>query len=284
MLGGRNPVAERRRLLAELRRLRSSAGLTQKEVSTHLEWSLSKVIRIEGGTVGISITDLGALLRLYGVTDQAIIDTLSAAARASREKAWWDDYRAHASPELINFIAVEASATTMSEYQAFVVPGILQTTAYIRALGAAFGSTDEAIEHSVFMRTQRRKLLTEDQPLFARFILDEASISRTVGPLDTMREQLGFLCELNELPNVSIQVTPFDRGVTDGMQSSFTLFELPDQDPVVYLDQPGYLVLARTDPDEVGRYLDAFDVLTGPAHSSRPDDLGSVIKGICDRW
>ncbi|WP_370967246.1 helix-turn-helix domain-containing protein [Amycolatopsis sp. cg9] len=284
MLGGRNPVAERRRLLAELRRLRGSAGLTQKEVSTRLEWSLSKVIRIEGGAVGISITDLGALLRLYGVTDQAVVDSLSAAARASREKAWWDDYRPHHSPELIDFIAVEASAISMSEYQAFVVPGILQTTEYIRALGAAFHSTDEAIERSVVMRTQRRRLLTEEQPLVARFILDEASISRTVGSADTMREQLSFLLELNELPNVSIQVTAFDRGVTDGMQSSFTLFELPDQDPVAYLDQPGYLVLARTDPNEVARYLDAFDVLAGPAYSSPADDLNSAIERIRERW
>lgn len=279
MLGGRNPVAERRRLLGELRRLRSAAGLTQKQVSAGLEWSLSKVIRIEGGTVGISITDLGALLRLYGVTDQALIDSLSAAARASREKAWWDDYRAHFSPEFIDFIAVEASAVAMYEYQAFIVPGILQTPAYIRGIGAAFGSTEEEIERAVFMRTERRKLLTEAQPLEARFILDEASISRRVGSAETMHEQLGFLSELNRLPNVSIQVSTFDGGVKNGMQSSFTLFELSDQDHVVYLDHPGSVVLARTDPDEVGRFMDAFDTLAGPV-----DDLDPEIDRIRTRW
>src|SRR6184192_3844997 len=126
MLGGRNPVTERRRLLAELRRLRAAAGLTQKQVSTALEWSMSKVIRIEGGTVGISITDLKALLALYGVQDPEVVENLAGAARAAREKAWWDDYRPHVHPELIDFIAVEAAATSMAEYQNFVVPGILQ--------------------------------------------------------------------------------------------------------------------------------------------------------------
>jgi transcriptional regulator with XRE-family HTH domain len=280
MLGGRNPVAEQRRLLAELRRLRAAAGLTQKQVSTALEWSMSKVIRIEGGTVGISITDLKALLTLYGVDDPAVIENLSGAARAAREKAWWDDFRDHVNPALINFIAVEASAASMGEYQAFIVPGILQTPAYIRSLGKVFGSSEEATEHAVFMRTERRRLLTEPEPLEARFILDEASISRTIGSVEVMREQLDFLVELNSLPNISIQVATFDRGVTDGMQSSFTLFELPDQDHVVYLDQPGPLVLARTDPEEVGRYLDAFDKLKSPDHASPADELKATIDRI----
>ncbi|WP_158226827.1 helix-turn-helix domain-containing protein [Amycolatopsis vastitatis] len=280
MLGGRNPVTERRRLLAELRRLRAAAGLTQKQVSTHLEWSMSKVIRIEGGTVGISITDLKALLALYGVQDPEVVENLAGAARAAREKAWWDDHRPHVHPELIDFIAVEAAATSMAEYQNFIVPGILQVPAYIRGVGKAFGSSEEAIERSVFMRTERRLLLTESQPLEARFILDEASLRRTIGSADVMREQLDLLVELNELPNITIQVATLDRGVTDGMQSTFTLFELPDQDHVVYLDQPGFRVLARTDPDEVGRYLDAFDKLTGPDHATPPDELKATINRI----
>ncbi|MDQ7802480.1 helix-turn-helix transcriptional regulator [Amycolatopsis sp. A133] len=280
MLGGRNPVTERRRLLAELRRLRSAAGLTQKQVSAGLEWSLSKVIRIEGGTVGLSITDLKALLTLYGVEDPEVVDDLAAAARTAREKAWWDDYRPHVSPALIDFIAVEAAATSMAEYQNFVVPGILQVPAYIRGVGQAFGSSEEAIERSVFMRTERRGLLTGPQPLEARFILDEASIRRTIGSADVMRDQLDFLVELNELPNITIQIAPLGRGVTDGMQSSFTLFELLDQDHVVYLDQPGYQVLARTDPDEVGRYLDAFDKLTGPDYATPPDELKATVGRV----
>ncbi|MDS0139240.1 MULTISPECIES: helix-turn-helix transcriptional regulator [unclassified Amycolatopsis] len=280
MLGGRNPVAARRRLLGELRRLRAAAGLTQKEVSAALEWSMSKVIRIEGGTVGISITDLKALLALYGVEDPSVVETLSEAARAAREKAWWDDFRGQVDPTLINFIAVEASATSMGEYQAFVVPGILQTPAYIRALSTVFDSSEEAIERAVFMRTERRLLLTESPSVEARFILDEAAISRTIGSAEVMREQLDFLVELNRLPNVAIQVATFDRGVTDGMQSSFTLFELPDQDHVVYLDQPGRVVLARTDPDEVARYLDAFDVLKHPDHASPADELEATIDRI----
>jgi transcriptional regulator with XRE-family HTH domain len=257
--------------------------MTQKQVATALEWSLSKVIRIEGGAVGLSITDLKALLGLYDITDQERIDDLSAAARTSREKAWWDEYRAYATPELIEYIAVEASASALWEYQTFIVPGILQTPSYIHSLGEAFDFSEDATKRAVAMRTERRRLLTEAHPLDARFILDEAVISRAIGSRDTMREQLDFLRELNRLPNVSIQVATFDRGVTDGMQSSFTIFELPDQDHHVYLDQPGCAVLARTDPDEVGRYMDAFDRLREPAHASDPAELDAVIDQIIKR-
>ncbi|RSM49134.1 XRE family transcriptional regulator [Amycolatopsis balhimycina DSM 5908] len=280
MVGGRNPVAEQRRLRAELRRLRNSAGLTQKQVATALEWSLSKVIRIEGGTVGLSITDLKALLDLYGVTSQEQIDDLSAAARASREKAWWDAFRGHASPQLIEYIAVEASASTLSEYQTFIVPGILQTTAYIRALGEEFGFDDDGTERAIAMRTERRRLLTGEHPLEARFVLDEMVIRRAIGSPGTMREQLDFLKELNRLPTVSIQVATSDRRVTRWMQSPFTIFELPDQDHHVYVDQPGCTLIARTNPDEVGRYLDAFEQLQEPAHSSPAAELDVVIDQI----
>src|SRR4051794_40157206 len=110
MHGARNPVAAQRRLLAALRRSRSAVGLTQKQVAAALEWSTSKVIRIESGTVGLSITDLKAMLDLYDVVDPEIVEQLAEAARTSREKAWWDEYRPHVTAELINFIAVEAAA------------------------------------------------------------------------------------------------------------------------------------------------------------------------------
>lgn len=283
MVGGRNPVAEQRRLRGELRRLRTSAELTQKQVANALEWSLSKVIRIEGGAVGLSITDLKALLALYGVTDQERIADLSAAARTSREKAWWDEYRTYASPDLIKYIAVEASASARREYQKFIVPGILQTPSYIRGLGDAFDFSDDATERAIAMRTERRRLLTDTPALEASFVLDEAVISQAIGSAATMREQLDLLKELNRLPNVSIQVATFDRGVTDGKQSSFTIFELPDHDHHVYLDQPRCGVLARTDPDEVARYMDAFDRLQEPAHASPATDLDAVIDRIARR-
>ncbi|MET8998106.1 helix-turn-helix transcriptional regulator [Amycolatopsis sp. NPDC004169] len=280
MFGGRNPVAAQRILLAELRRLRSAAGLTQKQVAAGLEWSISKVIRIESGTVGLSITDLKAMLALYGVVEPESVERLAEAARTSREKAWWDAFRPHVAPELINFIAVEAAATAMYEYQSFAVPGILQTKAYIRAICAAFDATDEATDRAVFMRTKRQDLLTGDDPMEARFVLDQAMLSRVVGSEDVMREQLGFLVELNRLPNVTIQVALFSSGVTDGMQNSFTIFDVPDQEHVVYLDQPGSLVLARTDADEVGRYLDAFDRLSSAKHSSSPAEFEVTIDRI----
>src|ERR1700761_7404927 len=103
-----SPAVQRRRLRAELRRARLDAGLTQEQVSTAMDWSLSKLIRIENGTTaGISTNDLRAMLQHYKITDKARTDELTALARASRERSWWSTYRDVASQRLIQLIEYE---------------------------------------------------------------------------------------------------------------------------------------------------------------------------------
>ena len=98
-----SPVVQRRRLRTELRRARLDAGLTQEQVATAMEWSLSKLIRIENGSVGISLNDLKAILSHYKITDEKRTAELIALSRGARARSWWSDYR-DVPPRLVQLI------------------------------------------------------------------------------------------------------------------------------------------------------------------------------------
>jgi transcriptional regulator with XRE-family HTH domain len=263
MATGQNPLAQQRRLRGELRQSRTLAGLTQRTVAEELDWSTSKVIRIETGAVGVSTTDLRALLQLYGVTDQARVAELVEMAKAARQKAWWDDYRDGFNAKLVNFVASEAGAAGIRQFQSLIVPGALQTAEYARAVLRAFGSEPELVERAIRMRLARKDGLVAVDGPSATFVLDESVLLRRVGAPEIMRAQVAHLEELDSLPRISIKVVPFDAGVHDGMQVSFTIFEFDDEGPehVVYLNQPGELVLVKNDADEVCHYIELFTEL-----------------------
>src|SRR5580704_7099732 len=126
-----SPVVQRRRLRTELRRARLDAGLTQEQVATAMDWSLSKLIRIENGTVGISMNDLKAILAHYKITDDRRSAELIALSRGARERSWWNSYR-DVAPRLIQLIEYEAAAFIARNFQPLIVPGLLQTEEYAR--------------------------------------------------------------------------------------------------------------------------------------------------------
>src|SRR5215467_12500520 len=128
---GPRQVVKRRRLRAELRSARLQAGLTQDQVAEAMEWSPSKIIRIEAGSVGISTNDMKALLRLYRIEDSARTEKLLALARIARERS--ANYR-DAPPRLLQFIEYEAAASIIRGFQQLAVPGILQTEEYARTV------------------------------------------------------------------------------------------------------------------------------------------------------
>jgi transcriptional regulator with XRE-family HTH domain len=277
-----NPVVAQRRLRAELRRLREEARRTQRDVATELDWSPSKVIRIEAGAVSISRTDLWALLQFYGVTDQARVNQLNELSRATREHAWWDEYRPYFTQNFITFIATEASATLIRQFQSLAIPGLLQTEDYARAIVRAFSEPEES-ERLVQARLSRQQLLSqEDRPqLF--FILDEATLRRQVGGPDVMRRQLLRLREVDQLPGISIQVVTFDQGAHPGMRGSFGVYDLPadnGEDLVVYLEQMRRNELLQNDPEEISSYLETFYDLESIA--SPKDKLDEVLNRLLD--
>jgi transcriptional regulator with XRE-family HTH domain len=118
---GPSAVVQRRRLRTELRRVREKAGYTQRDAAQAMDWSISKIVRVELGSVGISTPDLRALLQQYGVTDQAEVERLMGMARSSKHEHWWTQYRETTAPSFLAY----------AEYVAEFVPGLLQIEEYV---------------------------------------------------------------------------------------------------------------------------------------------------------
>jgi transcriptional regulator with XRE-family HTH domain len=280
---GLNPVVQQRRLRSELRRARDQAHLTQKEVADALEWSTSKVIRIETGAVGITITDLRALLSHYKINDKDQVERLLAMSRASRKSAWWDKYKEHLSAEFLKFLAMESSASIIRQFQFLFIPGLLQSRGYAHATFASYETDQEAVDRRVEIRLERQKLLDNPNGPQFFFVLDEATVRRRIGGPAVMREQLLHLKDLNKLPNVHIQIFPFSAGIHPAMQSSFAILEFPPDDHdyidyVVQLEQVVRDILIENDPEHASEYVENFMVLESIAYPE--DQLDSVIDRL----
>lgn len=274
---GDNPVSQLRRLRSELRKQRDAVDLTQREVAEALDWSPSKLIRIERGPVGISVTDVRALLQHYGVTDKERVDELVQLARDSKQPGWWDKYRDFYSTRFLTFLALEASAVRIRKYQGLVVPAILQHEDYAKAIIGAVNPDPQTSARDLEVRVARRRLLGPEGPELS-FIIDESVLRRMVGSPEIMRTQLRWLIETSSEPNVTFQVVPFSIGVHKGMKGSFTVFELSDvqDDYALQLEEPYVDRLIVDHTDETKEYLSIFAELERIALS--PDKSIELIE------
>ncbi len=270
-----SPLMLRRRLRTELRTARLNKELTQEQVAKAMDWSLSKMNRIEKAKTGISTNDLKVLLPLYGITDQERTEELLALAREARQPPWWRQYSEVAPTTLLELIDYESAASAISQFEPMFVPGILQTEEYARAVLRTFYGEDspaERVPALVQLRTQRRDLLVSDDAPRCSFLLDEAVIHRLAGSPAVTSRQLKHLVELAELPTVTIQVVPFTAGFHPGMKGPFKIIEFDDtpDESVVSLEGPREDFIGD-DPEETTRYLETFKRITrmalGPSDS-----------------
>ncbi|MCC8249520.1 helix-turn-helix domain-containing protein [Saccharothrix luteola] len=256
------PIVHQRRLRAELRKFRDAAGVTQKQAAERLDWSISKVIRIENGITNVGITDLRALLALYSVVDEVKVEELVAMARASRKSVWWTGYRQFINPQLYALIGYEASASAIRQFQAQTLPGLLQTAGYVQALAIAFDIDPETARIGAEIREKRQQIMVDEGPDMV-FILDESILRRGVGNLEVARDQLQRIKENSMLPNISIRVLPFSAGEHPGLRGSFSILDLaPDgSEQVLVLEEQSRDYVIRDNDDEVTRHLNRFDQL-----------------------
>ena len=279
-------VIQRGRLTRELRRIRKDAGMTQDQVAAEMEWSLSKLIRIEGGGVSISISDLRSLLALYQITDEGQVAELVDLARAARQRAWFTAYRDITSPQYVTFVGYEAAASIVRQFEPTLIPGQLQTEEYARAVTLEYAA--DRVDKLVEVRIRRQELLEEPRRQFF-FILDEAVIRRQVGaPTNpgVMRRQLRSLVESARQPNITIEIVPFSAGVHPGMKGPFTLLEFPgDDEDVLYLENargggsnPSAL-LTGEDP-QILTHREAFERLR--EQSLGPKESAELISQVAE--
>ena len=264
------PTLRRRRLGAELKRCREQAGLTQEIVGRHFEWHAAKVTRIETARVAVTARDVKDLLSLYGVQDEAYREALMALARMSRERTWWTDYRDIMRPG--NFVGLEAEASSLLAWEPIVLPGLLQTEAYMRALMTSGRKQDppQHIDRRITLRLKRQGRLKATNPLELVALVDESVVRRVIGGPDVMDEQLRHLIETAQLPTVTLRILPFDAGEHPFLGGSAALLEFRESThlDVVYLEglAGDYY---EEQHSEVARYRDEFERLSAKALDPR---------------
>ncbi|GLZ39442.1 helix-turn-helix transcriptional regulator [Actinokineospora sp. NBRC 105648] len=280
MARGHSPTVRRRRLAAELRRFREAAELTIDEVGEKLECSASKISRIETGHVGVTPRDVRDMLELYGIEEDRR-EALVQLAREARQKGWWHSYN-----EVFtgSFVGLEAEASSLHTHQALLVPGLLQTEGYTKAVIRAIRpDADEAeVDLRVQGRLARQRLLTDPHPPEYWAVIDEAVLHRVTGGPEVMHAQLTRLVAAATMPNVTLQVVPFGAGAHPGMEGPFLILGFPEQaDPdVVYVENTTSGVYLEQ-PTDVRRYTLMFDHLRAAA--LRPDDTVDLVQRAADR-
>ncbi|WP_406354254.1 helix-turn-helix domain-containing protein [Streptomyces sp. NBC_00658] len=257
----------RRQLAARLKELRDAAGLTLAEVAERIEVNQSSLSRIETGDRGTSPVLVRALLDCYGVEDPAQRADVLDLVRADKEqqKPWWRKYSTVLTATRYDgYLALEAGATALANYQPMLVPGLLQTEDYARAVISQMRMelSSPQVEALVKVRMERQNSrLDGERPAKLWAILDEAVLRRTVGSADVMREQLRKLAEASEQPNITVQLLPFALGAHPGLYGPFVILTFPDPTPnLVWLENPKNSVYLEA-ADDVDNYMEIFDQL-----------------------
>jgi hypothetical protein len=279
-----SPTARARRLRHELRRFREEAHLTHAEVAGRLEWSASKVSRIETGQSRVQTGDARDLLDVNGVSDEATREALVQLAKEARRRGWWTRYT-----DVLGsgtYVGLEAEASTLRTYESQLVPGLLQTEDYARAViqGGDIRPNPETVERRVAARMARQEVFTRPDAPEVWAVLDEPVVMRPVGGADVMREQLRHLIEATERPNaaLTLQILPVSVGAHPGMQGSFIIlsFPSPRDPPLIHMETATDGLYLEESPD-IERYTLTFNHLV--ARALGPDQSRAMIAGLAQR-
>jgi transcriptional regulator with XRE-family HTH domain len=246
MFSGESPAVARRRVRLALRAAREARGFTQGHVADELDWSLSKVNRIEKGDVTVSRTDLLAMLELFGIDDQERIEELVHAARRSRQRGWWDDprYREHQSAAVQQMLQFEGEATAIRYFHPTLIAGLLQTPEYAKVIldfwSEELSDQDRTARLEARLRRREHVLDREDPPDYL-LVLDESVLFREVGGPAVMAAQLREVLDVMQRPNVRVRVMPFADAAIVAMLGPFSIFDLGDEENAV-LYREGILI------------------------------------------
>ncbi|WP_230203099.1 helix-turn-helix domain-containing protein [Parafrankia discariae] len=279
-----SPTVRRRRLGAELRRLRETAGVTADQARIHLDCAASKISRIELGRSPTTARDVADLLELYQVTDSDTVTALTALARQSNERGWWQSYGDLLPGWFDGYIGLETEASAITTYETQLVPGLLQTPGYAAAVLAAGvpRRSESDIARQVELRTQRQRLLTRDRPPAVWAILDEAVLRRPVGGVEVLHAQLLHLLDQAQMPALTLQVLPFDAGAHPALGTGFSVLRFDagagDED-VVYIEALDSAIYVERAAD-VRRYIARLDHIR--AIALPPQQSLEMIKKVAD--
>jgi transcriptional regulator with XRE-family HTH domain len=298
MSPGESPVVARRRVRLALRRAREAMELTQGQVAEEMEWSLSKVMRIENGDVSISGTDLRALMGLYGITDREVVTQLMDDARTSRKSAavstgktggrpWWAEsrIRGNLTTPLLQYVQFEADATAVRQYQNVLVPGFLQTAEYAAAVleNYRLDLSSESMAARAETRMQRRRQVVERaDPPEVLVILDESVVYREIGSRQVMGRQLRSLVNDTNRPggHVLIRIVPFAAAAPIALFGPFLILDFEEEEGAVLYRESHLADEISHTAATVSRHRQIFEQLWDLAYS--PERTAQLITERAD--
>jgi transcriptional regulator with XRE-family HTH domain len=265
-----------RQLARTLRRLREEAGLTLEEAAPKLDWSTSKLGRIETAQQGVDVHGVRSMLDLYNVGGTEWTEIIGL-CRETRKKHEWHAYGFSSQ----GYFGLEIDAAVVHDYQLAYVPGLLQTENYMRTLfrNSRRRATDAEIDLDVRARLFRQRRLAEGPPLELVAIVDEFVLHRPIGGIEAMRAQLQYLVSVSDLPSVCLQVLPTSLGAHSGMDGSFTVlsFSDPEEPEIGYVEHTAS-ALHLYKETEVSACKLVFDRLRSEALS--PYDSAALIARL----
>ncbi|MFK3983018.1 helix-turn-helix domain-containing protein [Micromonospora sp. NPDC050397] len=233
------PAAPRLSLCRQLRAAREATGHTQAAVGDLLGWATSKIMRIEGGQVGVSKTDLRAMLDLYDVQDEEARSQLEENARLVRRQPW-GAFRDVLTAQDQTYLSWESSATRLRHYEPLLIPELLRTETYARTVIETFAARTppQLLRRKWEVLLARQAIIDRDNPPIIHIVLDEAALRRPIRGADdvtAMSDQMTRLRDLARRDTISFHVLPLSMGLFPGLDESVTLLDLPGGESVAYL-------------------------------------------------
>jgi transcriptional regulator with XRE-family HTH domain len=283
-----SPTVRRRRLAAELRAIRESMGRSGDAVAASLKWSPSKISRYERAKTGLPPREVERLLDYYKIAGDRRRLLLDLAEDAT-QKGWWEEYGSTISEDYQQFIGLEHEATTMAIWHVDVVPGLLQTETYARQIISSYSRVEPVapglIGRLVRVRMRRKQVLSRDM-LGISVVLDESVLMRKIGTSAIMREQLLYLAEVADRPDLELRILPLDADHTV-VGESFVIFGFGTEDSEAVLQdvvsteqmRSGFILEGER---ETYLHRIAFQMLA--AASLDPADSKAKILEAADKW
>jgi transcriptional regulator with XRE-family HTH domain len=255
----RNGSVVRRRILGrQLRLLREEAGFTLEAAAPALDWSVSKLSRIETAQQAVDVHGVRSMLDLYDVGGERWTE-LVALTREARQKGWWRAYKLGD----MSYVGFEAEAGRVHDFTLGYVPGLLQTADYARAMFTSVPvrrSPSELADEVAVRMIRQQRLTSTDDPLEFVAVVDETVLHRPIGGPDVLRAQLRHLAEAAELDAVTLHVVPIAVGAHGALGSGFTVLSFGDlgEPDIAYVEHTlGNLMMDKE--GEVARARLVFD-------------------------
>jgi transcriptional regulator with XRE-family HTH domain len=266
-----SPYVRRLRLAAELRALRTHAGVTHVQLAKMIGQSRAQISRLENGHV-VDQDDVMKILDALGVDDDRWTQIMTI-AREAGERGWWESNRFMGERQSL-YANLEAGAQTIREFQMTFIPGLLQTADFTRARGEAdrvAGAPSLNAEKAAAGRVGRQRMLRRPGGPSYEVIIDELAIRRPSAPPEVMKSQLYHItATVNGSAKITARVLPIEAGV-DGFsvpRSAYSIYTFNDPgDPTVVAVDTVTDDLVLTESDDVKRYEELYDRLRGAALS-----------------